>query len=164
MTRTAWTDAPDTAVNFSVSLVIDGALPSCGRLDRDTLLKLADVSAGPATIQCFSGRHIRDVGQFRGVPLTRLLDMAGMQSLPRSQCKQFVIAAQAGDGYACLFTWHELYNSPIGAGVLILVEQDGEILPLAAGGLQLISLHDTRLGPRQAIALNRISVTRWQRA
>jgi hypothetical protein len=158
-------DSTSQAIHhYSDSLSIDGILPHGRRYEREDLLDLAGTHRGPVTIECFSGRHIRTVSHLRGVLLTDLLDAAGMQSLPRSQCKRLVIAVMAGDGYACLFSWHELYNSDIGNGAMLLVEQDGDLLPATAGGLQLISLQDRRLGPRQAIAVNRIAVRDWQTA
>jgi len=150
--------------HFSDSIAVTGVLPGSRSFGRDELLALADVRSGPATIACYSGRHVRDLGGMRGVRLTALLDAAGMQSLPRAVCKRLVIAALAGDGYACLFTWHELYNTPVGEGAIVMVEQDGVALPPSAGGLQLVSLGDLRLGPRQASAVNRIEVRGWQAA
>ncbi|WP_454719945.1 MULTISPECIES: hypothetical protein [Cupriavidus] len=156
-------EAP-AARHFSDSIAVTGMLPASRGFTRDELLALADVRSGPATIQCYSGRHVRDLAGMRGVRLTALLDAAGMQSLPRAVCKRLVIAALAGDGYACLFTWHELYNTPVGEGAIVMVEQDGVALPPSAGGLQLVSLGDLRLGPRQASAVNRIDVRGWQAA
>lgn len=153
--------APRVA-HFSDSVELAGALPHCRHVGRSELLAMPGTAGGPLVVECYSGRHIRRVSRLRGVLLTDLLDLAGMPALPRSQAKQMVIAVQAGDGYACLFSWHELYNSPIGEGAMLVVEQDGVQLPAAAGGLQLMSLRDRRLGPRQAIAVQRISVRPWQ--
>ncbi|PLP98084.1 hypothetical protein [Cupriavidus pauculus] len=150
--------------HYSDAIDILGDLPGARRFDRDALLVMSHTSVGPATIQCFTGRHIRDVHQQRGVLLTDLLDVAGMKSLPRAQCKQLVIAVHAADGYVCLFTWHELYNSPVGRGAMLVVEQDGEVLPAAGGGVQLTSLEDLRLGPRSAVAVKAIEVRRWAAA
>ncbi|MCY1227739.1 hypothetical protein D3C81_755770 [compost metagenome] len=150
--------------HYSDSLSIVGALPHGRQYAREDLLAIAGTHRGPFTIECYSGRHIRTVSDLCGILLTDLLDAAGMQSLPRSQCKRLIIAVMAGDGYMCLFSWHELYNSDIGLGAMLLVEQDGQFFPQSAGGLQLISLGDRRLGPRQAIAVNQIVVRAWQGA
>ncbi len=153
--------AATEAANYSDAVDVFGDLPYARRFDRESLLGLAQISAGAATVECYTGRHIRDVSQQRGVLLTALLDEAGMKTLPRAQCKQLIVAVHAADGYVCLFTWHELYNSPIGERAMLLVEQDGEILPIAAGGVQLTSLGDLRLGPRSAVAVTAIEVRRW---
>lgn len=155
-------DTAQAAGNYSDSVDIYGDLPHARRLDRDTLLGMARNITGPATIACYTGRHIRDVSHQRGVLLTDLLDLAGMTALPRAQCKQLIVAVHAADGYVCLFTWHELYNSPIGHGAMLVVEQDGDVLPASAGGLQLMSPADLRLGPRSAVAVQAIEVRRWR--
>lgn len=156
--------AETEVANYSDSIAIRGNVPQPRQFGRKELLAMAHTNVGPTTITCYSGRHIRDVNRLRGVRLTALLDAAGMNTLPRSQCKQLVIAVRAADGYVCLFTWHELYNSPIGEGAMVIVEQDGEVLPAATGGLQLISLCDLRLGPRHAAGVDQIEVRRWNTA
>lgn len=150
--------------HFTDSVVIEGVLPKGRNFAREELIALAQPYGDHVTVECYSGRHIRTVRHMRGVLLTRLLDEAGMPLLPRSKCKQMIVAVTARDGYACLFTWHELYNSAIGKGAMLLVEQDGCVLPATAGGLQLISLRDLRLGPRQAAAVTGISVRYWNAA
>lgn len=150
--------------HFADSIVVEGVLPNSRSFAREELIALAQPYSDHVTVECYSGRHIRTVRHMRGVLLTRLLDEAGMPSLPRSKCKQMIVAVTAKDGYVCLFTWHELYNSAIGKGAMLLVEQDDCILPARAGGLQLISLRDLRLGPRQAAAVTGISVRYWNQA
>jgi hypothetical protein len=147
--------------HYSNQIELTGVLPGNRTLPEAEILVLADVHVGDLAVQCYSGRHVRALESARGVRLTTLLDLAGMQTLPVGQRKRCLIVAQAADGYACLFTWHELYNTPVGEGVLVLVEQDGVLLGAEAGGLQMVSLHDLRLGPRQAAALTRIDVQRW---
>lgn len=155
------TEAPARRRHFSdsVSVLGLGLEPRC--FDKTELERMADAESGPLSIICYSGRPIRDVAYVRGVRLTELLDASGLRALPRAQCKKLIFAVRARDGYVALFTWHELYNSPIGQGAMLLVEQDGEVLPPSAGGLQLISLGDIHLGPRQALAVETIEVRSW---
>lgn len=145
----------------SDTLTISGLEQPLG-LDAAALAGCADVVGGPATIHCYSGRHVREVRHWRGVRVTRLLDLAGMQALPIGRRKQSVIAVVAKDGYRCLFTWHELYNTAVGSGVILVVEEDGVAFDPDLGGLHLVSLRDLRLGPRQALAVSGIEVRQWQ--
>ena len=64
----------------------------------------------------------------------------------------------ASDGYRTVFSWAELYLSPIGDGVLIVYERDGAALPETEGPLALVSLKDTRPGPRHVKWLRTIEV------
>lgn len=151
----------ESALHFSNQIELTGVLPGNRTLPGTEMLALANVSIGDLSVQCYSGRHVRSLESARGVRLTTLLDLAGMETLPVGERKRCLIVAHAADGYACLFTWHELYNTPVGEGVLVLVEQNGVQLGAEAGGLQLVSLGDLRLGPRQASALTRVEVQRW---
>ena len=72
--------------------------------------------------------------------------------------KKTVVIATARDGYAVVFSWSELYNSPAGADVLVLFERDDKALPAAEGPLALISGRDIRTGPRHVKWLERIEV------
>jgi len=47
-----------------------------------------------------------------------------------------------------VFSWAELYLSPIGDGVLVVYERDGAPLDDNEGRIALVSLKDTRPGPR----------------
>lgn len=85
-----------------------------------------------------------------------------MQAQPMSDRKQSIVSVVAKDGYRCLFTWHELYNTTVGEGVVLVVEEDGLAFDPDLGGLHLVSLGDLKLGPRQALAVCGIEVRRWQ--
>ena len=56
--------------------------------------------------------------------------------------------ASASDDYRVVFSWGELYNSPVGDGVLVVYEIDGAPLPDSEGRIALVSLKDARPGPR----------------
>lgn len=155
---------PPTLQHYSDSICVQGMGLAKRVFGRAELAKMASVTADSLSVACYSGRHIRDVSQVRGVRLIDLLDAWGLGALPRSQCKQLVFAVGARDGYICLFTWHELYNTPGGQTAILLVEQAGEAFPASAGGLQLISLGDLRLGPRQALVVDRLEIGQWEPA
>jgi hypothetical protein len=55
-------------------------------------------------------------------------------------------------------SWAELYLSPIGEGVLIVYERDGVPLSDSEGPLALVSLKDTRPGPRHVKWLSTVEV------
>jgi DMSO/TMAO reductase YedYZ molybdopterin-dependent catalytic subunit len=69
------------------------------------------------------------------------------ETAPRSFRKSAVIAT-ASDGYRVVFSWAELYISPVGDGVLVVYERDGKPLGDDQGRIALVSLKDTQPGPR----------------
>jgi hypothetical protein len=44
------------------------------------------------------------------------------------------IVVSAKDGYKVVFFWQEIMNTPVGGGVLILIERDGKPLDAANSG------------------------------
>ena len=69
-----------------------------------------------------------------------------------------VFVAAAHDGYAVTFSWHELFNTPVGASALIAYECDGEPLSVEDGAPVLFSGADIMAAPRHVKRLKRIDV------
>jgi hypothetical protein len=59
-----------------------------------------------------------------------------------------------------VFSWAELFLSPIGDGALVIFERDGAPLAESEGPLALVSLGDTRPGPRHVKWLQKIEIRR----
>ncbi|GAP34985.1 molybdopterin-binding protein [Piscinibacter sakaiensis] len=140
------------------ALLLAGALPRPGRWPPEALRQLGEREAGPFELQCFTGRPIGRLEAARGVRLIDVLDAGGFSMQPRALRKRCIVAAVAADGYRALFSWNELYNGPIGAGVLVIWAQQGQALAPPLGPLALLSAHDHRLGPRHLHGLERIEV------
>jgi hypothetical protein len=85
---------------------------------------------------------------FKGVPLLTLLEKAGVLAPGRHDLKKIVIFAKASDDYAVVFSWNEIFNSPVGEGVLVYFEKDGKPLGADEGRIALISTKDLHLGAR----------------
>jgi hypothetical protein len=87
-----------------------------------------------------------------------VLDRAGLVELRRFDLRRSVVIATASDGYRAVFSWAELYLSPIGEGAMIVYERDGAALPDSESPLALVSLKDLRPGPRHVKWLRSIEV------
>ena len=60
----------------------------------------------------------------------------------RLDLRSSVVIITASDGYRAIFSWSELYLSPIGDGALVVYERDGTNLPPDEGPLALVSLQE----------------------
>ena len=107
-------------------------------------------SAAPAPAQEMT-RHLV------GCLIREVLDRAGLVEARRFDLRRSVVIATASDGYRAVFSWAELYLSPIGEGAMIVYERDGAALPDSEGPLALVSLKDLRprSPSRQVAALAR---------
>lgn len=104
------------------------------------------------------GREGGSQATVRGVRLRDLVDEAKVQVRDHNTVKKVALIASASDGYKVVFSWSELFNSPLGDSVLVLFERDGKPLPKDEGALALISGKDLRTGPRHVKWLQSIEV------
>ncbi|WP_219216241.1 hypothetical protein [Variovorax boronicumulans] len=131
------------------------ALRVVGILPTPQALAWADIAAlprrevGPLAVVCMTGRQVRAERTYAGPLLKDLLAHCGLAGLPRPRLKQSLVLCRAADGYRAIFTWHELFNTRVGEGVLVVQERGGESAGEAADErLTLISAEDLRGGPR----------------
>ncbi|KAF1048236.1 molybdopterin-dependent oxidoreductase [Xylophilus sp.] len=94
----------------------------------------------------------------RGVRLSAVLERAGIAATGHHDWKSLVVLASATDGYRVSFSWPELVNTPVGAGVLVVFERDGQPLDDGEGAIALVSAQDLRTGPRHVRWLDRIEL------
>jgi hypothetical protein len=142
----------------SREVVVSGCVNRRHSFDLCALMRLPTQLTGPLDVVCLSGRKVRSASDYKGVRLTALLDVARLH-LPQARdfTRAFVLA-QGADGYTVMFSWHELYNTPIGVGALVVYERDGLPLGDDEGGIGLISTCDLRVALRQVRALKRLTV------
>ncbi|SAK50346.1 Oxidoreductase molybdopterin binding domain protein [Caballeronia temeraria] len=145
------------AVCSSPSVEIGGAVQRPLTLDLAALREFDRASIEPFDLVCFStGRYIRPMGSYRGVQLRVLLDAAGVRRPDNTDFKRTVFLAHAHDGYAVTFSWHELFNTPIGAQVIIAYECEDRELGIEDGLPVLVSGADTVRAPRHMKRLVRV--------
>jgi hypothetical protein len=149
-------DDSQAIVSADTVLMIGGAVERPLSLDIAALREYESVSLEPFDLFCFtSGRFIRPVGSYRGVQLRVLLDAAGVRRPGSSDFKRTVFLAHGHDGYAVTFSWHELFNSPIGDRAIVAYAC-AEPLDIEDGLPVLVSGADTVRAPRHVKRLARI--------
>ena len=88
-----------------------------------------------------SGEPVR---HYTGVLLRDVLAAAKPnEDKPRELRKSYVVAS-ASDGYEVVFSWAELFVSPLGDNVFVVYERDGAPLPDDEGRIALIVTTDQR--------------------
>ncbi|OAI51663.1 hypothetical protein AYO46_07540 [Betaproteobacteria bacterium SCGC AG-212-J23] len=97
---------------------------------------------------------------YGGVRLVDVLQEAGIRQDARHALRRTYVIATASDGFKAVFSWGELFNTPIGRGVLVAYERDGTPLRDGEGRITLVSLADERPGTRHVKWLERIEVRR----
>ncbi len=148
-----------TSPEASSFLSIGGAVRNKTKVPAESLRASSLVGEmGPVPLTVRGGEVRRTLTGYRGIKLTDLLDQAQFEPSDHNALKRSYIIARASDDYTVVFSWSELYNTPIGAGVLVLVEKDSEAIPTTEGPLALISRLDLLTGPRHVRWLTAIEV------
>ncbi len=138
-----------------------------GNVERELTLSLADLRRLPVQ-RVEDVRVVRDAAapasasetarRYTGCLLRDVLDRAKPVEKQRMDLRKSVVVVTAADGYRTVFSWAELYLSPIGDGALVVYERDGQALAASEGPLALVSLKDTRPGPRHVKWLSSVEL------
>lgn len=137
-----------------------------GAVSRPMTLSVEDLKRLPVTriddvrVIAMNGRREERTRRYVGVLLCDSLDEAQLVEAARHDRRRSAVLATASDGYRAVFSWAELYVSPIGEGALVYYERDGQPLDDREGRMALVSLKDTRTGPRHVRWLKSLEVIR----
>lgn len=135
-----------------------------GAVENSLNLTVGDLKAFPSQqvgnmpVVCQTGATTSTIESLKGVLLRDILEKATVISKAHNDVKKMVVIASASDGYKVVFSWTEIFNSPLGEGVLIFFEKNGLPLGEEEGRIALISAKDTRTGPRHVKWLSQIEV------
>lgn len=139
------------------TLRLSGSLLRPATLTLDALRQYPSTLGAPFDLRCYTtGRFIRAVQPYRGVRLTALLEEAGLRCDEHGDFKRMVFLAVGQDGYVVTFSWHELFNTPVGEQVLVAYECGGAPLDAETGAPVLYSGTDLVPAPRHVKRLVRI--------
>jgi DMSO/TMAO reductase YedYZ molybdopterin-dependent catalytic subunit len=118
------------------------------RMEDVRLVRDASIAGGaPELVRRYTGCLLRDV-----------LERAKPVEKQRMDLRKSAVVVTAADGYRVVFSWAEVFLSPIGEGALVVYERDGKPLPDNEGPLALVSLKDTRPGPRHVKWLSSVEL------
>lgn len=107
---------------------------------------------------CGSGRVKEEGRRLTGVLLRDLLDEAQIVIREHEGPNMTYIVVSGTDGYQALFSWHEIFNTVVGEGLLVSMQKDGKPLDETEGAFCLVSTRDERPGPRRIRYLCRAEV------
>ena len=84
--------------------------------------------------------------QFAGALLRDVLNAAKLTESGRNDLRRTIVVATRERRLQGGLSWAELFDSPIGDGVIVVYERDGAPLGNDEGRIALVSLKDTRPG------------------
>ncbi len=153
----AWAAEPPSRF-VTTRFTIEGAVENRLDLGIEDLSRFPPQQIGELPLVCQTGANLGKLEQLKGVLLRDILEKAVIKAPEHNDVKKMVVVASASDGYKVVFSWTELFNSPLGDGVIVFFEKDGQPLADDEGRIALISGKDIRTGPRHVKWLQSIEV------
>jgi DMSO/TMAO reductase YedYZ molybdopterin-dependent catalytic subunit len=153
-TALAATLAPGTSLAQERKSLVTTQVEVTGEVRRKLSLSVEDLRG------LAQRRGRAAAGGYAGIRLTDLLDEADIRQDDRHALRRTYVVARATDGYQAVFSWGELFNTSVGAGVMVAFERDGQPLREGEGRIALVSTADSRIGVRHVKWLSRIDVRR----
>ncbi len=148
----------DRAALVTTSITVSGAVENSLTLGVDDLRAFPTQKVSEVPLVCQSGANVGKIENFRGVRLRDILEKANVVAPAHNDVKKMVVIAGASDGYRVVFSWSEIFNSPVGEGVYVFFEKDGKPLADDQGRIAMVSTKDLRTGPRHVKWLKDIEV------
>jgi DMSO/TMAO reductase YedYZ molybdopterin-dependent catalytic subunit len=153
----AETDHAGTQSATDAVIVLEGDFQRPITISVDELRSRPVVHTDPFNLRCFTtNRFIRSVDSYRGPLLRDLILQAGLPKEPAGVFKRMVFIAVGHDGYAVTFSWHELFNTPVGERVIVAHECGDKTLREEHGVPILFSGADVFPAPRHIKRLARV--------
>lgn len=137
---------------------ISGAVQNPMTLSVAELKQFPPQSVGEIPIVCQSGANLGKLENLKGVLLRDILEKATVVSKSHNDVKKMAIIATASDDYKVVFSWSEVFNSPLGEEIIVFYERNGQPLADDEGRIAMVSAKDIRTGPRHVKWLNGIEV------
>lgn len=137
---------------------VSGLVQNRLKLTVEDLRQFPPQQVGELPMVCESGANLGKLENLKGVLLKDILDKAGIITKSHNDVKKMVIIATASDDYKVVFSWSEVFNSPVGEGVIVFFERDGKPLGDDEGRIAMVSTKDIRTGPRHVKWLKAIEV------
>ena len=128
----------------TTAVAIDGNVADAKSLTVDDLKRLParQVEYAPRRGGGETGSEPSATRHYTGALLRDVLNAAKpTESKPRELRRSYVVAA-ASDGYEVVFSWGELFLSPIGESVYVVYERDGAPLGDDEGKIALVAVAD----------------------
>ena len=137
-----------------------------GAVAKEITVTLADIASYPSKSipDVIITNHLGEPrGTARGLRAVLIKDILVNVPFTAESPKvlsEFYLTFIASDGYAVVYSWNELFNSPSGDSVFLIVEKDGKKLNDMSERILIITPSDFKTGRRHIKGLQKIVVGR----
>jgi len=142
----------------SAPLRVVGRVTAPLSLSIETLRAMDCLEIDNLPMICGSGEPKGRIGNCRGVLLADVINRAEVLAPEHNDTKKMFVVAASDDGYKAVFSWQEIFNSPNGDSILVVLEKNGQPLYDGCGEVDLLSGRDHLTGPRYVRQLKTVEI------
>lgn len=157
-----WALFSQKKIETSNMLSITGAVKQALQLSIEDLKKYPTQKAGKGKLNIYShdGNLRSTMKGLEGIPIKTLLEKVEFAVDSPKDLSQFYLVFEATDGYQALYSWNEIFNTPVGDQVYVLTRADGVGIDAMEQRIAVASFSDIRTGRRYVKGFNKITVRR----
>ena len=96
----------------------------------------------------------------KGVLLKDIIAKASFDIKDPKPLSEYFITCVASDGYKVVFSWNEIFNTPVGTQLIVITEADGMKAAVLPQRIAIISPADRATGRRYVHGLQKVIVER----
>jgi len=93
---------------------ISGLVDSSFSISFETIARQKAVKLGHFKVISHSGAFKKEYRRLSGVPLLPILEKVKITAQNPKELSEYYFVMSASDGYRVVFSWNELFNTPIG--------------------------------------------------
>ena len=157
-TLLAESSAGDGAKFASKFFKVEGRVLENLSFNLDNINTLPAFTSGKRDEVCMSGFVKEKSIDYTGVLLKDVLNQAKVKIDSKKEMNEMYVVVEASDGYKALFSYHEIFTSPLGQHIVLYYKKGDKFLGKEEGDFALMSLDDTQPGGRHVKWVSRIIV------
>ncbi|MEX8547102.1 MAG: hypothetical protein V5804_05815 [Mucilaginibacter sp.] len=140
------------------SFSISGKVKKEAVMTMDSLNKIPLKEIGNIKVTNHLGEFKHQDEHLKGVLLKDVLRNTTFDVSSPKLMSQLYFVCSGADGYKVVYSWNELYNTPVGDQVFILMEKNGIKAAQMPENIQMASMLDFKTGRRYLHNLSKIEV------
>ena len=118
--------AQHTGIKPTDWFTISGAVKNEVVISISDLLKYKQVHLGDVVVKKHRGDALDTIKGLSGILLRSLLDSVAIADENPKSYNEYYITLVASDGYKNVYSWNEIFNTPVGDHIYIITEMDGK--------------------------------------
>jgi len=138
---------------------ITGQVKTESVITMDSLNSYPLKTIGDIKVTDHTGAFKHQDDELKGVLLKDILNHSQWAASSPKLFSRFYFTCVGSDGYKVVYSWNELFNTPVGDNVYIILEKNGVKADKLPASLQMTSMLDFKTGRRYLHNLDKIVVS-----